>query len=253
METNNVPSIENLVAEARTDGITDPVIIYLDRELPAAHAIYQELHGKQMESRQIGPNTIGAIEKLSRSDASRLVRQHCSKAGILMANFLDQSLSIECGSVSLWGLNSQVEIVTDNRYLKFYVIGYEEIGCRFRQSRPKTTKASSLYLLEFDYEDPVAMCGTWETVQQAGLLTLLAANRKGWVFRQGRWVVVEAFDSDLAAELLRHKSKPDVIAETLRALRKMGPDKDRWLMSVLWGRRPLRPLARRVEHELTGQ
>jgi hypothetical protein len=251
METNNVPSFGNLVAEARADGITDPVILYLDSELPAAHGIYQELHGKPMEPRRIEPNSIGAIEILRRRDASRLIRQHCSKAGSLMASFLEDALAVEYGSVSLWGRNSHTAIATESRYLYLHIFGYEEIGYRFSRSHPKTTEGGSLYLLEFDPEGPVPMCGTWETVYRAGLLTLLAANRKGWVFRKGMWVMVEAFDSDLAAELLRYKSKPTVIAEAIRALRKMGPDKDRWLMSVLWGRRPLRALARRVEHEVT--
>jgi hypothetical protein len=64
---------------------------------------------------------------------------------------------------------------------------------------------------------------------------------------------VEAFDSNLAAFLLKFKDRPAVIAEAIRALRKLGHDKDRWLTSVLWGRKPLRSLSRLVEHELTGQ
>jgi hypothetical protein len=122
---------------------------------------------------------------------------------------------------------------------------------RLHQSKPRKSKGSTLWLLEFDDGQLIPLCCP-NNVVETGLLTVLAATRKGWVERKGRMLEIEAFDSDLAAELLKYKDSPEIIAEAIRALRKMGPDKDQWLMSVLWGRRPLRPIARRVEHELTG-
>jgi hypothetical protein len=56
----------DLVTEARTDGISDPVILVLDVECPQARAIYRAIHGSPMPAEQIGPGTFGAIEKLSR-------------------------------------------------------------------------------------------------------------------------------------------------------------------------------------------
>jgi hypothetical protein len=124
---------------------------------------------------------------------------------------------------------------------------------RLHQSKTNaSSEPCTLWLLEFDDGELVPLCCPCERVHQTGLLTVLAATRKGWVERKGRMVEIEAFDSDLAAKLLKYKDSPEIIAEAVRALRKMGPDKDQWLMSVLWGRRPLRPIARRVEHELTG-
>jgi hypothetical protein len=123
---------------------------------------------------------------------------------------------------------------------------------RLHQSEARGSERSTLWLLEFDDGQLVPLCCPGNIVYRTGLLTVLAATRKGWVERKARMLEIEAFDSDLAAELLKYKHNPEIIAEAIRALRKMGPDKDQWLMSVLWGRRPLRPIARRVEHELTG-
>jgi hypothetical protein len=143
---------------------------------------------------------------------------------------------------------------TEDRHVEVHTMGYEEIMLRLHQSEPRASVGSStLWLLEFDDGERVPLCCATGGSFQTGFLTVLAASHKGWVERKGKMLKIEAFDSDLAAELVNYKDEPEVVAETIRALRKLGPDKDRWLMSVLWGRKPLRSLARLVEHELTGQ
>jgi hypothetical protein len=253
MEPEYTPAESDLVAEARAEGITDPVIFYLDEECSQARAIYQELHGNPMQPRSIGLDTVGAIEKLSRPEAIRLLRQHGSKVGIYLAAMLQRPIPSQYSRVCLWEPNSMVEIVTEARYLSTLTLGYEEIMLRLHQSEtPASYGSSTFWLLEFDDGQFVPLCST-ANVYLIGLLTVLAATRKKWVERKGRMLQIEAYDSDLAAELLEYKDRPEVVAEAIRALRKLGHDKDRWLTSVLWDRRPLRALARRVEHELTGR
>jgi hypothetical protein len=244
----------DLVTEARTDGISDPVILVLDVECPQARAIYRAIHGSPMPAEQIGPRTLGAIEKLSRPQAIDHLRRHGSRAGEFLAAMLQRPIPSEYSTVVLVDEMSMVDTFTRARRLQTFVTGYEDIRVRLHRSEPRASAGhSTLYLLEFDDGEDVPLCCETGGKFETAALTILAATRKRWVEREGRMVEIEAFDKDLATELQRYKDRPGVVAEALRALRKLGYDKDRWLVSVLWGRRSLRTLARRIEHELTGR
>src|SRR5262245_16539506 len=95
-------STSDPVAEARAEGITDPVIFYLEQKCSHAQAIYRELHGSPMQPRQIALHTLGAIEKLPRHEAIRLLRQHCSEAGEFLGTMLRRPIPSQYSTVWLF-------------------------------------------------------------------------------------------------------------------------------------------------------
>jgi hypothetical protein len=253
MKPNSLPSTKELVALARADGLDEPVILYLDQECSHARAIYQKKSSGPRKPRDIGLNTFGVIEMVSRDEATVLLRLYFSKVGECFAGMLERPLQAEYSYVWLWEYQSVLTTVTKTRIHVVLTMGYEDIMLRLHKSETKAgAGTSTLWLLTTGDDQMIPLCCPNGMMLHTGLLTLLAANRKGWVERKGKMVEIEAFDSDLAAELLLYQDSPAVIAEAIRALRKMGHEKDHWLMSVLWGRHPLRALARRVEHELSG-
>jgi hypothetical protein len=253
MKSGTTHSPENKFAEARAEGILDPVILYLDKGCTQARAVYHGLHGAAMAPRDIGSNKFGAIEKLDRGHAIRLLRTHCGRAGARLGDALQRRALARYSMVDLWEGGCQLITITEDRRLVFLVLGYDPVQVCLHASQPLTASCPlALWNLELDDGELVPLCSPNPPLK-VGLLVRTAATRRRWVWRGGKAVrEVEAFDSNLAGELLQLEDDPAVIAEAVRALRKLGPDQDRWLMSVLWGRRPLRALARRVEHELTG-
>jgi hypothetical protein len=197
---------------------------------------------------------IGATEKASRSDAIQLLHRHCSQAGTFLGAMLQRPVPSEFTTVWLLEPYSAVYTFTGARYLTTLASGYENIVLRLHRSETQASVGSTtLWRLEFDDGQSVPLCCSTDEELHIGHLTVLAATRKKSVWQAGRLCQIEAFDSDLVKMLLQYKSKPGVVAETIRVLRKLEHDKDRWLMSILWGRKPLRSFARLVERELTGQ
>src|SRR6516162_4293266 len=91
----------DLIAEAQSEGITDPVIIYLDEKCSQARAIYQKMHRRHMQPQPIGINMFGATEKASRSDAIQLLHRHCSQAGTFLGAMLQRPVPSEFTTVWL--------------------------------------------------------------------------------------------------------------------------------------------------------
>src|ERR1700722_13464882 len=94
-----------------------------------------------------------------------------------------------------------MQTVTDARVFQVVTVGYDPIMLRLHNSQKRACKGvCRLWLLDLDGSQFVPLCT--DKPFRTGLLTVLVANRKGWVERKGRMLEIEAFDSDLAAELL---------------------------------------------------
>src|SRR5262245_60144443 len=133
MDTN-VNRIKELLAEARAEGITDPVILLLYEECPQARAICQELYGRPMEPRDIGGSGPGEVGIASRPDAIRLLRQFASKAGKFLGEVLQRPVRTQFSLVSLENGDSVVCTETDDRSLTGFTLGYEELMLRLHRS-----------------------------------------------------------------------------------------------------------------------
>lgn len=253
METRANAPVERLICEARDNGIADPVVLYIEATLANANAIHRHLHGSDMVPEDIGCNTVGTIEVVSRDVAGLLLRQYVDKGGRLLAGMLHRCRSARHSHIRLFKVNAIMVAATGEREYEYHIVGYDNVELRLHQSSTLGKVGGNLvWLLEMEDGELVPLCCDVRTVFRVGYLTVLAATRKHWVTKNRKQVEIEAFDSDLADKLLEYKDQPGVIAETIRALRKIGPEKDRWINSVLWGRKPLRNLARKVEQELTG-
>src|SRR5262249_53993271 len=98
----------------------------------------------------------------------------------------------------------------------------------------------------------IPICALPEHAFKIGDLVRFATTGTRLTVVNNQMVLRKGSDKDLVNALTGFQNDPIVVAEAIRALRKIGPHEDRWLMDVLWRERRLRPLAQQVEHELTG-
>jgi hypothetical protein len=240
--------IDQKVSEANASGLTDVVVFALCHAQPCARAFYKKWRGHAMRRVDIGDGERGVLEAVSRDEAVRLLRLHAGNAGILLADSLRQELPAEYSDVWLGQDCSFVRTTTPRRWHLSLVWDFDAAvwWLHYSQRHSSQVTDSSFWRLQFLDGPNVPLCcpGTKEALEAAMLIDLARTRR----YPDGR----EAFDQDMAADLLALKDLPCAIAEAIRALRKLGAGHERWLLDVLWSSANLRALARQVEHELTG-
>jgi hypothetical protein len=235
--------VERIVA-AELDGQADVVGLQLEAQEPRARAIYEALHGHPMPPVHAGHGPGTADEVVNRADAVRLLRTHAGNGGVLLARDLDRYVPAERTVVWLKeGFGRMFTGMKGRRY-DVTVFGYESDWCHHESYRKSNSEISGVFVIEWIDGKRVPMCcdDPKYTGELRMLLELaLTGKRSGTVMS----------DKDLA-DVLLSRCTPAAIAEVIRALRKLGDGKDRWLVSILGRYRRLREVARQVEHELTG-
>jgi hypothetical protein len=160
-----------------------------------------------------------------------------------------------------WFVGLLKEKIYARAFLDGKEIWHTETGYdRVRKDRQTPTQLAadagpSLWKLSLDGGEVIPVCGpNGKDAIMAGALASIAVDRVIEARYQGRMVQVKVDDDELASLLLTVYGKtPHVIAEAIMALKKAGNGKERWLKQVLWSRPELRELAKKVDHELTGE
>jgi hypothetical protein len=247
------------LAEARNKGIADPVILALSSQSEPARAIYEDLHGHPMAPAESGNgHEFGPCEVLPAAEAQRLLRRHGDADGGQVADllgdpFLTQRVRPDFWFVGLLEGEIHARAFLDGEEVWHVVTGYYRVrGDCQTPSQLAADPGPSLVKLRLEGGGVLPVCGpTGSDAIMARALAVIAKDRVIDTEHEGTSIQMPVDDDMLASLLLDvYGARPRAIAETIMALKKLPGGKHAWLAKVL-GERP--ELARRVEHELTGE
>jgi hypothetical protein len=250
------------LAEAKGKGISTPVILTLSERSEHARAIYEDLHGHPMApSGSEGDHEFGPWEVLSPPEAARLLRDHGDQGGAHAADLLSDPAWDHAVRLDFWFVGLLQESIHIRGFLNgvevwHWITRYDRVPHNLQTpSQLAQDLGPSLWMVQVDGGKAVPVCGpNGKDVILASALAGVAADRVIEVQHLGKPVQIEVDEEALASLLLDvYGHKPHIIAEAIMALKKLGPGKEKWLMTVLRARPELQGLAKQVEHELTGE
>lgn len=242
-------------------GIDRPVVLLLSQQSEHACALYRDHTQEELEpNEQADPeNEMGPAVILAQEDAMQLLRQHAGQGGQTVADMLHAERDAPAIDFWLvWLMRKDIRVIgySDGQNVFQSVLSYDHTNKNARSpAQIVRDNGPNMFPVVLDDGRTVQVYGrTGDDVMFATILVGMVTSRRFPLSQEGKAGDVKLTD-DLLAGYLRDVmgKRPVVIAEAIMALRKLGKREDAWLTRVLWGRADLRPLAKQVQHELTGE
>jgi hypothetical protein len=251
-------SFEDIVHEqlvrAREKGIAEPVFAMLSPEVPQAVAVYEDLEGRALEVPP-GREGMAVLTPLPRGEAARLLRRHAGAGGAVAADILEDPILADYWLAVLAPVGLHLLAFRNGKEVYRASMGYAKVSRHIRSfTNLLNDDGTSLLTVRTEDGQNMTVCGSSGGVAAfATALAGMALTRQLPVSHEGHIVSVPVDEDQLASFLLGAFNDPKIVAEAIMALKKLGPGKEKWLRTVLGGRPELQDLAKRVEHELTGE
>jgi hypothetical protein len=257
--------VREQLARAKSKGMHHPVVACLWHDSPHAKAIYQERHGHLIGGDQQDETDDGTVlETWDAQEAPCLLRRHAGIGGAAVANLVEALaeavswwyMDFQRPSLTVKGFEEPFPVSGWGRALFDNTVFYDKLpNTVCRRCRKKMKDGGAVHCHLHDGHTTV-VCGA-SLKEMTASIELVSVAETGCLpslclgMRTGR---LKLQDEDLALILHRlYEDQPRVVAEAIRALRKLPGERDAWLVKVLNGSPSLDKLAADVRRELEGE
>lgn len=250
--------LDEHLALASARGITPPVIALLAPHSQHAQAAHVERHGHPFRHGNVGfARNSDLMELWTVTDAAGLLRRHAGIGGGAVAALLDDPPQLpDSWMLMLKEGHLAIAAVSDEELAFESVAHYDRLPFQICACCTREVGRRGVMLFPSPNGAKVPVCGDSSDAiaMTTGLMYIVLTHSLPAPSLATNCVNLPVDDDLLASILLKfYSSKPETVAEAVRALRKMGDSMDGWLMETLEGRNELQELAGRVQSGLAGK